>query len=316
MKYVDYYKVFDLPRDATTSEIKKAYRKLARKYHPDVTKDPQGEAKFKELGEAYAVLKDPEKRAAYDQLGSGWTSGEDFQPPPNWDAGFEFRGKPQSAAGESISDLFEHLFGERGPQYSAQREGARSTRGEDHHAKVELTVLDSIQGGVRSMTLNVPEYDATGHIRLRSRTLRVRVPKGVTAGQQIRLSGQGGPGFGGGAPGDLYLQVEFADDELYAVDGRNLMLKLPVTPWELMLGAKVRVPTPTGEVEMTIPENSQAGRQLRLKGKGLPGDPTGDLLLRLEPVVMPPSSTRARELFETMRDELDFNPREKLRERS
>jgi curved DNA-binding protein len=236
MEFKDYYKTMGVSRDATQDEIKRAYRKLARKFHPDVSKEADAEKRFKEVGEAYEVLKDPEKRAAYDQLGMNWKAGQEFRPPPDWDAGFEFSGGGPKSAEEAaaFSDFFESLFG-RGGFHSAyggaQRGGGGfHARGEDHHAKVMIELEDAFNGATRSLTLQMPGLDAQGHLINHSRTLNVRIPKGIRQGQQIRLTGQGAPGMGEGPAGDLYLEVEFRPHPFYTAEGRDLFLQLPVAP--------------------------------------------------------------------------------------
>ncbi|VAX14555.1 DnaJ-class molecular chaperone CbpA [hydrothermal vent metagenome] len=315
MEYKDYYDIMGVSKDATQDEIKRAYRKLARKYHPDVSKEADAEAKFKEVGEAYEVLKDPEKRAAYDQLGANWQAGQDFRPPPDWDAGFEFSGggytQGDSAA---FSDFFESLFGQRGFRGAGMGPGAGAgggfqMRGEDHHAKILIDLEDAYKGTTRTISLRVPEVDAQGHVRTRERTLNVRIPKGVRQGQQIRLAGQGAPGVGSGAQGDLYLEVEFNPHSFYRVEGRDVFLELPVAPWEAALGAKVKAPTPDGTVDLSIPAGSAAGRKLRLKGRGIPGKQPGDLYVLLQ-IALPPANTeKAKALYKKMQQELAFNPR-------
>lgn len=306
VEYKDYYKILDVARDASQEDIKRAYRKLARKYHPDVSKEADAESRFKDINEANEVLKDPEKRAAYDQLGSRWQAGEQFRPPPGWDAGFEFSGAPHAdAQAQNFSDFFAELFGRNASRTQ------RRTAGQDHHAKILLELEDAYRGGTHRIALRVPEIDASGHLVYRERTLNVQIPKGVRAGQQVRLAGQGAPGAGGIA-GDLYLEVQFKAHPLYHVDGTDLHLKLPVTPWEAALGATVKAPTPEGAVEVKIPPNSQTGRKLRLKGRGLPGNPAGDLYLTLE-VVLPNATTpQARELYQAMADQLAFDPRRSM----
>jgi curved DNA-binding protein len=308
MEFKDYYSIMGVARDATQDEIKRAYRKLARKYHPDVSKEADAEARFKELGEAYEVLKDPEKRAAYDQLGANWKAGQDFRPPPDWDAGFEFSGGYQE--GSAFSDFFESLFG-RAAAGHAGGTGFRA-RGEDHHARILIDLEDAFQGATRTITLHAPQLDGQGHVRTRERTLNVRIPRGIRQGQHIRLAGQGTPGFGGGVAGDLYLDVEFKPHHLYRVDGRDLYLDLPLAPWEAALGDRVKVPTPEGIVDLTIPAASTAGRKLRLKGRGIPGKPAGDLYVVLQIALPPADSESARQLYRTMQQELAFNPRSGL----
>jgi curved DNA-binding protein len=312
MEFKDYYRIMGVARDATQDEIKRAYRKLARKYHPDVSKESDAEARFKEVGEAYEVLKDPEKRVAYDQLGANWKTGQEFRPPPDWDAGFEFSGGGNaSARGQDHSTFFEELFGRRGAA-GARRAHTFRARGEDHHAKVLIDLEDSFSGATRSITLRMPELTDDGHVITRDRTLNVRIPRGIRPGQQIRLAGQGGPGIGGGAAGDLYLEVEFRDHRLFKVDGADLYLDLPVAPWEAALGASVQAPTPGGVVTLKIPANSSQGRKLRLAGRGLPGKVPGDLYAVLQISLPSADSDAARKLYQEMEDQLGFNPRATL----
>ncbi len=314
MDYKDYYKIMGVERDATQDEIKRSYRKLARKYHPDVSKVADAEIRFKEVGEAYEVLKDPEKRAAYDQLGANWKAGQDFRPPPDWDAGFEFSGGGYTRADASAySDFFESLFGHgfgSAPHAGAQQ-GFRA-RGEDHHAKVLVELEDAYQGAARTITLHSPALDAGGHVITREHSLNVKIPKGIRQGQKIRLSGQGAPGFGGGEAGDLYLEIEFKPHSLYRVEGRDLYLDLPVAPWEAALGATIKTPTPAGPVDLKIPAGTSSGRKLRLKGRGIPGNPPGDIYVVPQLTLPSADSDQARELYRKMEQELAFNPRSKM----
>jgi curved DNA-binding protein len=314
MEFKDYYEIMGVSRDAPQEEIKRAYRKLARKYHPDVSKEADADTRFKELGEAYEVLKDPEKRAAYDQLGANWQQGQDFRPPPDWDAGFEYSGAGQGAGADQFSDFFESIFGRAGARSagSGQAGGGYQARGEDHHARILVGLEDAFQGAERAITLHAPAVDDQGHVRTRERTLNVRIPKGIKAGQQIRLAGQGSPGFGGGPSGDLYLEVEFKPHKLYRVDGRDLYLDLPLAPWEAALGAKVRVPTPAGVVELNIPAHSATGKKMRLKGRGLPGKTAGDLYVVVTIVLPPADDQAATDLYRQMEREMAFNPRANL----
>ena len=305
MEFKDYYHALGVAREATAEEIKKAYRKLARKYHPDVSKEKDAERRMKEINEAYAVLSDPQKRAAYDQLARGYHPGEEFRPPPDWDAGFEFSGgfAPHEAA--DFSDFFAELFGRFGARSAQAR-----LRGEDHYARVLLDVADAFRGSTRTITLRVPQVDAHGRVRLATRTLNVKIPKGVREGQFIRLSGQGAPGAGGAPAGDLLLEVSFQADPRYRIEGSDLHMKLPVAPWEAALGAVVPVRLPDGEeLRVRIPPGAQSGRQLRVRRHGLPSDPPGDLLLEVEIVVPPADTVQARKLYETMARELAFDPR-------
>lgn len=308
MEFKDYYKILGVERTATAEEIKRAYRTLARKYHPDVSKESGAEARFKEIGEAYEVLQDPEKRAAYDQLGTRWRAGQDFTPPPDWGAGFEFTpGRFSTAEAADFSDFFSSLFG----NFARHAETGKE-RGEDHHAKIVIPLDDAFHGATRAITLRAPQLDAQGRVVLRERTLHVRIPKGIRDGQLIRLSGQGAPGTGGAPGGDLYLEVHFDPHALYRVEGHDLSLTLPLAPWEGALGATVKAPTPTGVVEVKIPPGSQSGQKLRLKGRGIPDKPPGDLYLILE-VVLPTADTeREKELYRAMARDLAFNPRQAL----
>ncbi|MFI4890450.1 MAG: DnaJ C-terminal domain-containing protein [Steroidobacterales bacterium] len=302
MQFKDYYQIMGVARDATDAQIKQAYRKLARKYHPDVSKEKDAEARFKDVGEAYEVLKNPEKRAAYDRLGQGPRPGEDFRPPPDWDSGFEFSGAgPGDGA---YSDFFESLFGRAG--------GFQGGRGEDHHARVLLDLDASLQGGARSLTLRVPEIDAQGHLLSRERTLNVQIPKGILAGQHIRLAGQGSRVPGSTKSGDLFIEVDFQPHQLYRVDGRNLYLTLPVAPWEAMLGATVKVPTPGGLVELKIPAESHAGSKLRLKGRGIPASPPGDFYVVLEIALPAANDANSRAAYAAFAAAMPFNPRAHL----
>lgn len=306
MKFRDYYDVMGVSRDATQEQIKRAYRKLARKYHPDVSDDPDAEARFKEVGEAYEVLKDPEKRAAYDQLGENWKAGQEFRPPPGWEPGFEFDG---DIGGERFSDFFETLFRRGGPGRGFRTRRDFQMHGEDRHARVVIDLRDTYSGATRAITLRVPELTEDGRVATKSRTLNVRIPKGVRDGQKIRLGGQGGPGFGDGRPGDLFLEVEIRPPRRFRVDGGDVYLELPVAPWEAALGATVKVPIPSGDVDLKIPPGSNQGSRLRLRGKGIPGDPPGDLYVVLD-VRLPPASTEsAKALYERMAKEMAFDPR-------
>jgi curved DNA-binding protein len=312
MEFKDYYKIIGVARDATQDEIKRAYRKLARKYHPDVSKEVDAEARFKELGEAYEVLKDTEKRSAYDQLGSSYRGGQEFRPPPDWNAGFEFSGGGYSGGDTAdYSDFFASLFGRDFRAGGAGRAPPHA-KGEDHHAKVLIDLEDTYQGATRTITLRIPGMDAQGHLINRERVLNVTIPKGIREGQHIRLSGQGGAGNAEGNAGDLYLEIEFRPHPLYRVEGRDLYLDLPVAPWEAALGATVKVPTLGGIVELKIPEGSVSGRKMRLKARGIPGNPPGDCYVILS-IALPPTDTEAaKDLYRKMAHDLDFNPRAKL----
>lgn len=308
MKFKDYYETLGVTRDATQEEIKSAYRKLARKYHPDVSKEPDAEKRFKEVGEAYKVLKDDESRASYDRLGANWQNGQDFQPPPGSSGGFDFRSSGRSGGfdGMDFGDFFEQMFSQQ-----AGRGARRNVQmpGEDVHAKIQIDLEDAYRGAERSISLRLPETDEHGRSVHRERTLSVTIPKGIRAGQNLRLSGQGGAGFNGGKAGDLYLEIAFRPHPRYRVDGRDVYVDLPLAPWEAALGATVAADTPAGTVELTIPPNSAAGRKLRLKGKGVPGKEAGDLYAVLSIVLPPADSDAARQAYRALQESFAFNPR-------
>jgi curved DNA-binding protein len=337
MEYRDYYQILGVARTATVDEIKKSYRRLARKYHPDVSKEANAEQKFKEVQEAYEVLKDTEKRAAYDQLGSEWKSGQQFRPPPDWGSGFEFRGGPRQGAGrgargargarqeeafeeaEGFSDFFSSLFGARGfgggnagggENPFASAGGRRAAR--DHHARVDIDLEEAYAGTTRTLELKRPQLTSDGTLEVKNHTVRVTIPAGVTDGQLIRLTGQGEQASGGGKPGDLYLEVHIRPHKHFQLEGRDVTLTLPIAPWEAALGAALTVPTPGGAVEMRIPAGSQSGQKLRLRGRGLPGQPAGDEYVQLKIVLPPANSPEARALYEQMSQQLAFDPRADL----
>ena len=303
MKYKDYYKILGVPRDASQDDIRKAYRRLARKYHPDVSKESDAEARFKEVNEAYEVLKDKEKRQAYDQLGANWKQGQDFRPPPGWEnMGGGFGGFSGGHAGgaSGFSDFFESIFGSgfggAGQGAAGWQEAGgfhRAQKGADARGRVEVSLEEAYRGTSRTLSLSS------------GKQVNVRIPAGVTDGQKIRLSGQGGPGVGGGPSGDLILEVHILPHRRFRLDGNTVSLDVPITPWEAALGAKIQVPTLDGKVEITIPAGSQSGRKLRLKGKGLKG---GDLFLVLQIHMPDASDPRVAECLEEMKQS-GFNPR-------
>lgn len=316
VQYKDYYEILGVSRSATQEEIQRAYRKLARKYHPDVNKEPGAEEKFKEINEAYEVLKDPEKRKKYDQLGANWRAGQEFRPPPGWDVHFDFGAGSQGFdniffggfRGESesgFSDFFELLFG--GPRrrhsgYSGTTTGGFTwvRDGADSEATIRISLEDAYKGSVKTITL-------PGE----NKTLEVKIPAGILPGQKIRLAGQGRPGVGGGKSGDLYLTVEIEPHPKYRLEERDIYIDLPVTPWEAALGATVSVDTPRGPVSIRIPQGSQSGQKLRLRGKGMPnpkGKP-GDLYAVVQIKVPRTLSPKERELFEELRRISPFDAR-------
>ena len=328
MEYRDYYQIMGVARTASADEIKKSYRRLARKYHPDVSKEKDAEKKFKEVQEAYEVLKDPEKRAAYDQLGSDYKQGQQFRPPPDWGSGFEFRGGPRQgrarAGGaqteetfedaEGFSDFFSSLFGARGfggGGAGAGFGGAGARAARDHHARVDIDLEEAYSGTTRTLELKRPDLKSDGTLDLKTHTVKVTIPAGVTEGQLIRLAGQGEHSTNG-KPGDLYLEVHMKPNRLFTLDGRDVTLTLPIAPWESALGATVTVPTLGGGVDMRIPPNSQSGQKLRLRGRGLPGQTPGDQFVQLKVVVPQASTPEAKAVFEEMKQKLNFNPRADL----
>lgn len=321
VKFRDYYEVLGVSRNAAQEEIQRAYRKLARKYHPDVNKEPGAEEKFREINEAYEVLKDPEKRAKYDQLGSHWRAGQDFRPPPGWDVHFDFgtgHGQQEffwSGSGD-FSDFFEMLFGGQGFRRAQaagrSRPGAAWRQpGADRHATLRITLEDAFHGAAKTITLQGMTTAIDGTVRPEVKSFEVKIPKGILPGQKIRLSGQGYEGVSGGPPGDLYLEVEIEPHPVYRLEGRDLYVDLPVTPWEAALGAEVSVTTLGGTFSLKVPAGSQSGQKLRLRGKGMPNPrgTAGDLYAVLK-IVVPKKLTREEKtLFEKLRDVSTFNPR-------
>ena len=306
MEYKDYYKILGVSRDASADEIKRAYRKLARQYHPDKNKARGAEERFKEANEANEVLSDPKKRKAYDRLGANWKAGQSFTPPPGWEAHFGgrgFGGRGGFQAGGDFSDFFSTLFGGAGPFAGGAGGfedldggfGGRAdfaARPQDQRAAITIALEDSFHGSERAITLS------TG------RTLNVRIPRGIAAGQTIRLAGQGLRG------GDLLLEIQFAPHADFRVDGRDVHAALAVAPWEAALGARVPVKTLGGAVELSVPEGSQSGRKLRLKGRGLPGSPPGDQIVTLEIATPPAADAADRSFYGEMQRRFDaFKPR-------
>lgn len=319
VKFQDYYETLGVGRNASEAEIKRAYRKLARKYHPDVNKDKEAEEKFKQINEAHEVLKDPEKRKLYDQLGPDWQAGQDFKPPPGWEnVHFDFQTGPGAEAfdfGGGFSDFFEMLFGGRmaGGGGASARQASWVMRGQDQEAGIEVSLEDAYHGVTRTITLQGHEIDSQGQVRPTTQNLQVKIPPGVTDGTRIRLSGKGGAGMGGGPAGDLYLRVHIKPHARFRAEGHDLVVDVPVTPWEAALGATVEVPVMDGTVNLKIPAGSQSGQKLRLRGKGLPkkGSERGDLFARLKIAVPKDLNEREKELFSEMAKVSEFNPRKR-----
>jgi len=318
-KYKDYYQVLGVNRTATPEEIKKAYRKAARKFHPDINQSPEAEEKFKELNEANEVLGDPEKRKLYDQLGPDWKAGQDFKPPPGWeDVRFEYR---TATPGESFhfegdfSDFFESIFGRgRRPPHGGVRGTTWTMRGPDYEADVNISLKDAYHGAHKTVNLQGREIDERGEFRPFTRDLKVRIPAGTKDGTRMRLAGKGGAGTGGGPPGDLHLKVYIEPDSRFRLNGHDIEMEIPVSAWEAALGATVEVPLVDGRASLKIPPGTQSGQRLRLRGKGLPrkGDSRGDLYVVIKIVVPKDLEPREKEIFEEMARISKFDPRKNI----
>jgi curved DNA-binding protein len=327
VKYRDYYEILGIKRDAHQNEVQRAYRKLARKYHPDVNKESNAEDKFKEINEAYEVLKAPEKRKMYDQLGPNWKAGQDFRPPPGWETQFDFGGGGGGAQTEfhwggagGFSDFFETLFGGTGG-FRQARGGARTggfgrgpifqQTGADQETTIRISLEEAFHGGTKPILLQARVIDAQGQMQVQEKRYEVKIPPGILPGQRIRLAGQGEEGSGGGRRGDLYLKVEIDPHPDFQLKGRDIYMDLPVAPWEPVLGAEVRVPAPSGSIDLKIPPGTQGGQKLRLRGKGMPnpkGAP-GDLYITVVVKVPNYPSEKEKELFEELKKSSGFNPR-------
>ncbi len=304
MKYTDYYAALGVERGASADEIRKAYRRLAQKYHPDVSKEPGAEARFKEIGEAWQTLKDPEKRAAYDELGSR-PQGEEFRPPPDWAR--QHAGEQSSFDDLDFADLFAR-FGARGAGGNGFRRGGMP--GQDFEVPAEISIEDAYNGTTLSLNLSMPGYDAQGNLRRTPHTVKARIAPGAVDGQRLRLPGKGGKGFAGGRDGDLYLDIRLKPHRLYRADGHDLYIDLPLAPWEAALGATIEVPTLAGAVNLKVPAGTSAGQKLRLAGRGLP-NPRGSAgdLFAVTQIAMPVPDERERALYQELASGSTFNPR-------
>jgi curved DNA-binding protein len=318
MEYKDYYATLGVDKKATPDEIKHAYRRLARKYHPDVSKEAHAEEKFKNVQEAYEVLKDAEKRSAYDQLGSNWKQGQEFRPPPNWDANTRFHSQGHAGGFSEedmggFSDFFSNLFGRGGARmHRYDNEGFEGfqQRGSDQHAKINISLDDAFRGTKKTLQLQLPDTYASGAAHQKIRTLNVNIPAGAEQDQQLRLAGQGNPGLGGAPNGDLYLEINILPHPLFSLKGRDIYLTLPVTPWEAALGSDIKIPTLAGLVGLKLAPGAQAGQKLRLKGRGMPGKPAAGDQYAIVQIEAPAAKTdEQRQMYEKMAQLLPFNPR-------
>ena len=327
VKYKDYYEVLGIARGAEQDAVQRAYRKLARKYHPDVNKAADAEDKFKELNEAYEVLKDPEKRKMYDQLGPNWKQGQDFRPPPGWETHYDFgrgggrqQGGFQWGGSGDFSDFFETLFGGRGFQQARGGAGPGGfgqgtvwrQAGADQETTLRITLEEAFRGGTKPIALQTQVINPQGQLQLQEKRYDVKIPPGILPGQKIRLSGQGGEGAGGGPHGDLYLTMELEPHPIYTLKGRDIYVEVPVSPWEAVLGAEVEAPTPAGSVSLKIPPGTQNARKLRLRARGMPNPKgnAGDLYVTVRVMVPTAPTPEEQELFEELKKVSGFNPRQ------
>ena len=332
VEYKDYYEILGLKRDAPPEEVQRAYRKLARQYHPDVNSDPQAEDKFKEINEAHEVLHDPEKRKRYDSLGSHWTPGEDFSPPPGSEnVRFEFRSDSDgrtssfdtfgSFAERGFSDFFESLFGgsdfrsfrtsgSEAPKYQAHQ---WVERGRDIEAEMEITLEETYRGATRRFEIQVLDVNQSGQLEPRKKQIEVKIPQKTREGARIRLAGQGGKGVGGGPSGDLYIRIHMAPHPFFSVHEYDLETELPISPWEAALGTEIRVPTLDGPVNLRVPPGTGSGQRLRLRGKGLhkKAGGRGDQYACMKIVVPKELTTEEREAFEKLARVSKYTPRQK-----
>ncbi|MGB0360744.1 MAG: DnaJ C-terminal domain-containing protein [Endozoicomonas sp.] len=309
MEFKDYYKILGVEADANDKTIKAAYRKLARKYHPDVSDQPDAESQFKEIAEAYEVLKDGARRAEYDELRTYGGSQESFRPPPGWQSSNSWSGGDDYFQGD-FSDFFSSMFGSAGS--SRAHDFGRSSfsqRGQDLEKELPIVLEDTQTQESKAISYSIPQYDDHGHISQVNKTLNVKIPVGVSDGEQIRLKGQGAPGIGGAENGDLYLRIRFVPHPFFDVEGHNLIITLPISPWEAALGTKVTIPTLSGKINMTVPADSQSGQRLRVKGKGLHGKKVQGDLYALLKIVIPENNESIKEQWQKLAELAPFNPR-------
>lgn len=307
MAFTDYYQVMGVSKDATQEEIKRAYRKLARKYHPDVSQESDAEQKFKAVGEAYEVLKDPEKRAQYDQFGNDWKYAAQAEQARKHDQAHQ-SAYQYSHSEADFAEFLNQMFG-----HGRQRRGGFGfdtdlNQGQDIHTRLDISLEDSYQGAEKMLQLHIPTLDANGQVSSKSKTVKVNIPKGITEGQQIRLKGQGHQAPNGKS-GDLYIEIHIQPNPHFHVEGKDILVDVPITPWEAALGSKIEIQTLGGKVSMKCPENTQNGQKMRLKGRGLPGNPDGDQIVRFHIAMPKKVSAEAKKLYEQLRDAQAYNPR-------
>jgi len=309
MDFKDYYKILGVEPTADDKAIKTAYRKLARKYHPDVSKEKDAEAKFKDASEAYEALKSADKRAEYDELRKYGQHGQPFQGPPGWQSRGGYSGGEDQG---DFSDFFSSIFGARGDGFSGGQRRSTGRKGQDVEMQLSVFLEETLSTESKQISFQVPQYDASGrHVSNTVKSLNVKIPSGVTDGERIRLKGQGAPGIGGGANGDLYLIVKFAPHPKFEVEGENLVITVPVAPWELALGTEVAVPTLTGKINLKVPAGSQNGQRMRAKGHGLlnKGGQRGYLFIQLKVVMPKEASEEVLGLWKALADSAAFDPR-------
>lgn len=314
MEHKDYYRIIVVKKEASQDEIKKAYRKLVRKYHPDVSTEEDAELRFKEISEAYKALKDPIKRAAYDKQDKNWKTEQKLNTSPDWNKGFEFNhGEFTPRHNSNCNDSFETLFiRDIGSTKRDQKHNHFNKYGGDRHAKIVIDLEDAYRGATLNFTIETHEFDNCGHIINKLRTINVKIPKGIKQGQQIRLVGQGGIGIDNAPAGDLFLEVEFKPHNMYRIVGHDIYLDFPLTPWEAALGATIKIPTPYGYVALKIAKDTISGKKLRLKGRGIKGNPPGDLYI-VPTITLPPANSEiAINLYRQMEKEMPYDPRSQL----
>ena len=316
MEFKDYYDILGVSPDDDKKAIKTAYRRLARKYHPDVSKEHEAEKRFKDVSEAYEVLGNDEKRAEYEQLRKYGSKGESFTPPPGWAQA----GQGSAFNGGDYSDFFESIFGGgfqsasgRSSRGSTSSEDMFSSRGQDVEIDMPVFLEDTQETKTRTIEYQLPHYGDAGRLDDIKKTLKVKIPKGVMDGERIRLKGQGGPGYGKGPAGDLYLRIKLVPHPLFDVMGSDLTVTIPITPWEAALGSTVKVPTLSGSINLKVAPESQSGQRLRAKGKGLSGKTKqGDLYVVLKVVMPEKIDSASKKLWQELADASDYNPRADL----